>query len=134
MSYDISLNDPVTKKVIVFDDKHQIKGGTHVLEGTNEAWLNITYNYSPIFCKVLGGNNVKLSRYDKMFGSEQTGIRFLYGKSGAEAIPILEKAIKELKNDVNTNYWKPTEGNAKQALNGLLAFAKMRPDGIIDGD
>ena len=134
MSNDISLKDPVTKEDITFDDKHQIKGGTYAMGGSQKAWLNITYNYSSIFRKLLGGDNAKLSSYDKMFGGGETGIRLLYGKSGAEAIPILEKAISKLKDDINDDYWKATEGNAKRALYGLLAFAKMRPDGIFDGD
>lgn len=37
-------------------------------------------------------------------------------------------------DDVDTDYWKPTEGNAKRALLQLLAMAKIRPDGIWDGD
>ena len=119
MSYDISLNDPVTKEVIQFDSPHQIVGGTYALGGTKEAWLNITYNYSIFYYKVI---------------NKKDGIRYLYGKTGAEAIPILEKAIKKLKDDVNPDYWEATQGNAKQALYGLLAFAKMRPDGIFDGD
>ena len=119
MSYDISLNDPATKEVIIFDSSHQIKGGTYELGGSKEAWLNVTYNYSHYFYKLI---------------DKEKGIRFLYGLSGAEAIPILEKAIKQLKDDMDDDYWKATEGNAKRALFGLLAFAKMRPDGIFDGD
>lgn len=37
-------------------------------------------------------------------------------------------------DDVDDNYWEPTEGNAKRALAGLLAFAQMRPDGVWAGD
>ena len=39
-----------------------------------------------------------------------------------------------LGDDVNPDYWKSTEGNAKRALLQLLAMAKIRPDGIWDGD
>jgi hypothetical protein len=119
MSYDIDLLDPVSKSVIEFDGVHQIKGGTYQLGGTREASLNVTYNYCRHFCRTI---------------DEKKGIRFLYGKSGAESIPILEKAIGMMADDVDDDYWKPTEGNAKQALYSLLAFAKMRPDGIWSGD
>nr|DAE13757.1 MAG TPA: hypothetical protein [Siphoviridae sp. ctQqU1] len=45
------------------------------------------------------------------------------------------KAISALGDDVDdSDYWRATEGNAKRALCGLLAFAKMRPDGVWDGD
>ena len=39
-----------------------------------------------------------------------------------------------LGDDVSSNYWEPTEGNAKAALLKLIALAEMRPDGIWDGD
>lgn len=55
--------------------------------------------------------------------------------TGAESIPMLEKAISALGDDVDdSDYWHATEGNAKRALYGLLAFAKMRSDGVWDGD
>lgn len=117
MSYDIHLTEPETKKVIYLDDKHDIGGGTYAMGGTNEAWLNITYNYSTHFS-----------------GIGPKGIRSLYGKTGLETIPILEKVISQLGDDVDKDYWKATEGNAKKALLGLLTFAKIRPDGIWDGD
>ena len=48
---------------------------------------------------------------------------------------MLKKAISALDDDVDdSDYWHATEGNAKRALYGLLAFAKMRPDGVWDGD
>ncbi len=118
MSYDVELKDPVTKETIEFESNHEIRGGTYAAYGTREAWLNITYNYGDIFRKVLG----------------KDGIRSIYGMTGAESIPVLKKAIAALKDDVDVDYWKPTEGNAKKALCGLLAFAQMRPDGMWDGD
>lgn len=118
MSYDIRLTDPVTKDVLYFDAPHQFKGGAYAIGGTNEAWLNITYNYSDF--------------YRNAFGPE--GIRTIYGKSGAESLPLLDKAIASLSNDVNPDYWKTTEGNAKRPLFQLKAMAQMRPDGIWEGD
>ena len=35
---------------------------------------------------------------------------------------------------VDDDYWKSTEGNAKRSLIQLLTLAKLRPDGIWDGD
>lgn len=119
MSYDISLLDPVTKEVILLDEPHDFKGGTYAVGGTDEAWLNITYNYSKHFCRVFG---------------EEKGIRILYGMTGRESIPVLKKAIEQLGNDVNDDYWKSTEGNAKRALQQLLAFAEQKPDGVWSGD
>lgn len=120
MSYDICLTDPVTREPLKVDVPHFMQGGTYAINGTTAMWLNITYNYSPIFRKpeVLG----------------QEGLRSIYGMSGAKSIPMLEKAIAALGDDVNSDYWYPSEGNAKKALCQLLALAQMRPDGIWDGD
>lgn len=121
MSYDISLCDPVTHETIEVDDMHFVAGGTRSIGGTKELWLNITYNYGKHF------------RRDDVLGGK--GIRSIYGKTGAESIPMLEKAISALGDDVDdSDYWHATEGNAKRALYGLLAFAKMRPDGVWEGD
>jgi len=118
MGYDIYLNDPVNKELIRFEQGHQIHGGNMVVGGTTEAWLHITYNYR--------------RHFDRVFGSD--GIGIIYGKTGAESIPLLKAAIAALGDDVSPDYWEDTEGNAKQALCGLLAFAQMRPDGVWDGE
>jgi len=113
MSYDIRLKCPLTG-----DHPHHLRGGTYILGGTNDAWLNITYNYSQHYFRTLG---------DK-------GIRTIYGMTGAESIPVLKSAAEKLKNDIDNDYWKSTEGNAKAALLQLISLAEMRPDGIWDGD
>lgn len=119
MSYDISLNDPITGKTIMLDEPHQLRGGTYCMGGTRELWLNITWNYSKHFQRVLDA---------------EKGIRIIYGKPAVDTIPILQAAISQLKDDVDNDYWKATEGNAKAALVKLLTMAKMRPDGVWDGD
>lgn len=119
ISYDIYLKDPVTKETINFDTPHLMQGGTYCDGGTTEAWLNITWNYAPY--------------YREHIDAEE-GIRFIYGKTGADSIPILEKAVSELGDDTDPDYWESCEGNAKKPLLQLIAMAKMRPDGIWDGD
>lgn len=118
MSYDIELVHPITKKCLELDAPHHMKGGTYRLGGNDFAALNITYNYG--------------EHYYRVFGEQ--GIRTLYGLSGADSIPLLESAIAKLGDDVDEDYWEPTEGNAKLALQQLLALAKMRPEGIWQGD
>ena len=120
MSYDIRLKDQVSGETLHADSPHFIRGGTYAVGGTTELWLNVTYNYTAIFAR------------DNVLGTE--GIRSIYGKTGLESIPMLERAICNLNNDVSNNYWDATEGNAKRALISLLTMAKMRPDGIWDGD
>ena len=122
MSWDCDLCDPVTKKVLETEQKHEIKGGTYCVGGTTEMALNVTYNYSDIInkkMKVLG------------IGDKHEYAYYLNGKTGAETIEPLKKIIASLKDDVDEDYWKATEGNAKRALCGLLAFAQMRPDGVL---
>jgi len=118
MSYDIELTDPVSKDVLRLEFNHRMHGGTYAMGGSNELQLNVTYNYSKHFYRVMGEN----------------GIRTLYGMSGADSLPILEQAIANLGDDVSEDYWEPTEGNAKRALVQLLTMARLRPDGVWRGD
>ncbi len=117
MSYDIYLNDPVTKEPLVLEKAHHMRGGTYQQDGSLDCWLNVTYNYSR-FLACMG----------------EKGIRTIYGMTGGESIPILKDAILSLGDDIDDDYWKPTEGNAKRALSQLLSFAEMRPDGLWSGD
>ncbi|WP_270497224.1 hypothetical protein [Collinsella tanakaei] len=118
MSYDINLCDPVTHDVLELDDPHDMRGGTYAMGGTTLCTLNVTYNYGAIFRRELG----------------ERGIRTIYGMTGAESIPVLEAAASRLADDATGNYWDATEGNAKRALLQLAALAKLRPDGVWDGD
>ena len=87
MSYDIHLKDPVTGEVATIPG-HLMMGGTykadyHPETGTftpalnTEADLNITYNYSSYYYEVY----------------KENGIRTIYGMSGIDSIPVLEKMI-----------------------------------------
>lgn len=140
MSYDITLNDPVTKEPIQLDTPHQMRGGTYAMNGTTEAWLNITYNYSRWYHKPGVFADTR---------EESKGIRTIYGMTGAQSIPVLEEAIRRLNEDPDDltpeeireyeahdagGYWTPTKANAIKPLHQLLAFARMRPDGVWDGD
>lgn len=110
MSYDISIKNKKTKETIVFPVKHTIAGGTYAVGGTDEAWLNITYNYAKFFYNTFG---------DK-------GIRSLYGKDIAKTIPRIEKAIAALGNEKPVeDYWADTAGNAKAALINLKHLAEL---------
>lgn len=136
MSYNISLTDLVTGDVLTIDEPHYMRGGTYKLGGDTELTLNITYGYADWYYR------------DDTFGTEK-GIRALYGKTGLESIPLLEKAINALANldeDLSEEeieeyrrqgaggYWTPTKKNAIKPLYQLLAMAKMRPDGVWEGD
>lgn len=140
MSYDITLNDPVTKEPIQLDTPHQMRVGTYAVIVQAEAWLNITCSYADwyyhagVFAPTREGSK---------------GIRTIYGMTGAESIPVLKSAIHVLElmtEDISeeerarreaqgvTGYWMPTRQNAIKPLYRLLALAQMRPDGIWEGD
>jgi len=59
------------------------------------------------------------------------GIRFLEGKTAAECARILVAVIPNLGNDTDSDYWQPTEGNAKKALVNLLMIAVAVPHDAI---
>jgi hypothetical protein len=106
VSYDIRLQK-TDGSTLRLSSRHHARGGTYELGGTRDAWLNVTYNYSPFFYQVFEG-----------------GIRSLYGTTAASSIPILEAAIDRLADEpANDDYWAATEGNARAALIGLLTLA-----------
>lgn len=136
------MNDPATKEPIILDAPHQIRGGTYAENGTDEAWLSVTFNYARWY------------RRDGVFTGHKSphgfdGIRSIDGMTGAESIPVLKHAISVLEsteddlseeevseyNDTGVfGYWVPTRANAIRPLYGLLAFAQLHPDGVWDVD
>lgn len=192
MSYDISLKDPVTKETIELTEPHFMRGGTYAVGGTKELWLSITYNYASYYYEAtdkdprFAHDEVSCYYADGTKGPIETeyGIRGIYGKTGAESIPMLEDMIRRITEkyqkdgewietertkarwyDENGNevedpfhmilqgknvtkeeytvmvsegdtddYWEATAVNAIKPLHQLIAMAKMRPDGVWDGD
>jgi len=114
MSYDVYLCDPVSREVLHAESPHLIYGGTYVMGGTTKPWLNITYNYA------------------KPYDAHHFSIRDLDGKNALDMLPEVERVISELGDDVDADYWNPTEGNAKRALVQLRTLMKMRPDAVIE--
>jgi hypothetical protein len=128
MSYDIRLIDHTTHKVLEAENPHFMQGGTFCPGGTKELWLNITYNYAAVLCKVLQRDVI-----DQDTGKRTTlvGLDAINGLYAAETISMLRKAINSLSDEgANESYWHPTEGNVKKALIQLKALADMRPDGV----
>ena len=126
MSYDIDIINSKTGKIVETHDLHFVRGGTFNAGGTRRLSLNITYNYSKHFYRVLGPE----------------GIRTIYGKSVAETLPLLAEAVGKLKNNVHEDYWEPTQGNARNALLNLITLGAQAltvmgvnsPDAIWQGD
>lgn len=116
MSYDLGLYYPNHTPARV--DRRE-DGGTYALGGSDEACLNITYNYSKFF---------KATIDDKL------GIRWLYGKTGKETEEVLAEAVASLGTKQSKDYWEATPGNAGYALSILLLWAKQHPDAVWNGD
>ena len=83
--------------------------------GSNEADLNITYNYSRFYYQHLDKTN---------------GLRALDGQMAKDWVDRLEAAVKVLGTAHSNDYWEATEGNAGHALSILLRWAKEHPEGI----
>lgn len=114
MSFDLYLRDPETGETAVVPDGHDLRGGTHAIGGTGEAWLNVTYNYAERFYRVFG----------------DVGIRSLNGMTGRKSVGVLDSAISKLGTDTDPNYWKSTDGNARRALEDLRMLARSCPNAI----
>ena len=136
MSYSLELVDPVSKNSLILFAPHHMKGGTYPMCGEAYARLNITYNYSSFYYKLFPSRSPRTGEttYTSDPNGDISGLRYIYGLTGAESIPVLQDVISKLGDEANEDYWKATEGNAKRALLQLLALAQMRPDGVWQGD
>lgn len=117
MSYSLHLEEPDGQLAVV-PDGHDLRGSTYILGGNDQAWLDVTYNYSKHYYRVFG----------------ERGIRTLYGLTGHASLALLDDAIGQLNTDVDDDYWKPTEGNARRALENLRLLARACPHAVWCGD
>lgn len=110
MSYDVSLCDPVTGDVLEAGETFQ-EGGAQRVGGTGLCELNITYNYCEVFGPLVRDLNGQTAE------DTQVELQMAYDRwLGA----------KPYKRD----YWAPTPGNAKAAIERLLTFARRHPNGV----
>jgi hypothetical protein len=110
MSWNVSLEKEAGKPVEV--QRHS-EGGTYVVGGTIDAELSVTYNYSVHFREGLDG-----------------GLPALHGRTGAETVDELRKAVAHIGTQRSTNYWDATPGNAGYALSILYEWARQHPDAV----
>ena len=121
MSYDVSFykNDEVC--LLPFPPPH---GGTYCLDDDfRKAWLNITFNYADIFER----HNLSIVKRER----QKRGTRVLEGKNAVECVKILSSIIPKMADEIDDDYWKATEGNAKMALINLLMIAVAVPSDAI---
>lgn len=111
MSFWVSLNEDDNP---VFIERHA-EGGTYVLDGTEHADINVTYNYSTFYFEHL---------------DKEKGLRWLHEKQAKDTIERLEKAVEILGVERDSDYWAATPGNAGHALNVLASWAKQYPEAV----
>lgn len=155
MSYDIYLNNPETGEVSKVNS-FLMAGGTVPCRNVNgqlvqteqtDAWINITYNYAKYYYAVTEGDERFVHRRSAS-GEVDYGIRGIYGKTGAESIPLLHlmidrihdryiysngKLLNERETDTS-DYWAPTAANAIRPLRQMISLAEQCPDSVWDGD
>lgn len=90
-------------------------GNTYNITGSNEMSIHITSNYYPGF--------------NMVFGSDR-GLNVIHNMSAKESTEKLYQAIGKLDTDTDENYYKATQGNVREALVILLAFALLCPTGV----
>ena len=98
--------------------KTELLHGQYITVGSDNAELNVTYNYSPNICAAL----------------HQEGLRWLSGKVARDCIGALAIAVRQLGTECDNDYWEPTKGNAGYALSILLNWAKQHPTAVFHVD
>ena len=88
MGYSLWLEDKKGRICRSKVKRHNL-GNMVCLDGTTEMEFNITYNYSPYFYEVEG--------------FEDNGIREIYGLTGEQSLPLLEKLKKSIENKYYVN-------------------------------
>ena len=149
MSYGITITDPVTGDPLHTAQPHHLYGGTYSPD-TTELHLNITYNYAPFYYR-----KETLGESTKVYGDKPVNgclpvLREEYGGIPGLAhltIPAARervlRAIQHLRDEPldkdgkpyngtpdmpATDYWAPTESNARRALINLLQLLCLAPD------
>lgn len=148
MGYDISLVRGKSKAKLNGKLNDVPLGGQFALGDPERQLLEndlnfyVTYNYAWYLYQTL---------------DSKQGLRIIYGKKGKDAIKILEKALPKLDkmiakekktkkvlsetwgagndyDDNSTDYWAVSAKNAKMAVEGLIALAKLAPYFTFTGD
>lgn len=123
MSYDIRLVDPVTKEQLYSDVAHDMRGGMYAIGGTTELWLNITWNYAHYYYEATDGD--KRFAHEEITGYTngepdgveiQYGIRGIYGKTGAESIPMLKDLIDRIESNYKDENGEWKSGRRKRPV------------------
>lgn len=134
MGYDISLKDPVTKEEIELPVEHLMIGNTYAADydpdtgrftprPTTEAHLGITYNYSHYYYDATEGDDRFFGKLEDDYPEDEPrnlGIRGIYGKTGAESIPMLRDMIQRItEKNKKGREWIVTEREKTRYLDAV---------------
>jgi hypothetical protein len=109
MSYNLTIKNQNGETVFI-PEKHDLKGGTYCIGGTNELTLNITGNYWKIFQRIFG----------------EKGTDVLTRKPLREVLPLIDKGIEDLGDAIpSDDYWKACDGNVKRCLLDLKTLVEL---------
>lgn len=113
MSYSMYIINKKTSEPVRFPWKHLFHGSNMTVGGTDSAYMNVTYNYGKILRESLGGD----------------GLKDFHGKNIRETLEPLKTAIASLGDEKpDDDYYAPTKGNVKLALQGLLSLNDLALD------
>lgn len=147
MSYDITITDQQGEPLHTAQP-HHLYGGTYS-PYTTELWYNITYYYSPFYYRAETlGESTAVWRdtgkgYQEQVQPEKGGIPGLAYLTIPKARECVLRAIQNLRDEPldkhgkpyqgtpdmpATDYWAPTEANARRALVNLLQLLCLAPD------
>ena len=108
MSYNIYVEDK-QGNIVQLEEPHHFKGGTYAVNGTINAHLNITYNYSQFYREIW-----------------ENGLRGLNELELVEAVKEIEEGLEYLgTTEQSDDYWESTKGNAGHALFQLLQICRL---------
>lgn len=132
MSYDIHLTERVSGETIKLPIKHIMTGGTYQADydertktfspaAIQDAWLNITYNYSRYYYEAAEGDERFYGVEDRNDdGYHNCGIRGIYGKTGLDSIPML----RDLASRIESKY-KKVDGEWITTKRKMTVFRDM---------
>ena len=107
MGYSLWLEDKETGLICKSKRKRVDLGSRLAIGGSDLLEFDITYNYAPY--------------YNKAVGFQEKGIRTIYGMSGKDSLPLLNKLRKDIEDrftDGNDNWIKTTRTERVSYYNG----------------
>lgn len=105
-----------TDKVLLVP--RHFEGAVLEMDGNTAAEVHVTGNYLPIW-----------RRYFEPNEGDRYGI---WGKTGRDLRPTIERAVAELGTIKDKDFWKPSNGNVGAIFDLMLEWIDQLPDGRFE--